>query len=89
MSHLLGSIFSQKSGRVSFVRGALKVSGSKTCILVLYMDVILLATNDKGTMHEVKQFFSKKFDRKDMGGAFYVIGIKIHRDKSRGTLGLS
>ena len=26
---------------------------------------------------------------KDMGNAFYVIGIKIHRERSRGILGLS
>ena len=33
-----------------------KVSGSKICFLVLYVDDILLATNDKGLPHEVKQF---------------------------------
>ena len=66
-----------------------KVSGSKTCFLVLYVDDILLATNDKGMMHGVKQFLSKNFDMKDMGEASYVIGIKIHRDRSRGILGLS
>ncbi|RVW84092.1 Retrovirus-related Pol polyprotein from transposon TNT 1-94 [Vitis vinifera] len=59
----------------------LKVSGSKFCFLVLYVDDILLATNDKGLLHEVKQFLSKNFDMKDMGEASYVIGIKIHRDK--------
>ena len=66
-----------------------KVSGSKTCFLVLYVDDILLATNDKGMMHGVKQFLSKNFDMKDMGETSYVIGIKIHRDRSRGILGLS
>ena len=45
------------------------------------MNDILLATNDKGLLHEVKQFLSKNFDIKDMGEASYVIGIKIHRDK--------
>ncbi|RVW67823.1 Retrovirus-related Pol polyprotein from transposon TNT 1-94 [Vitis vinifera] len=67
----------------------LKVSGSKVCFLVLYVDDILLATNDKGLLHEVKQFLSKNFDMKDMGEAFYVIDIKIHRDKFKGILGLS
>ena len=67
----------------------LKVSGSKVCFLVLYVDDILLATNDKGLLHEVKQFLSKNFDMKDMGEASYVIGIKIHRDRFKGILGLS
>jgi transposase InsO family protein len=66
-----------------------KVSGSKICFLVLYVDDILLATNDKGLLHEVKQFLSKNFDMKDMGEASYVIGIKIHRDIFQGILGLS
>eukprot|EP00253_Pinus_taeda_P015548 PITA_15548 len=47
------------------------------------------ATNDKGLLHDVKQFLSKNFDMKDMGEASYVIGIKIHRDRFRGILGLS
>ena len=66
-----------------------KVSGSKICFLVLYVDDILLVTNDKGLLHEVKQFLSKNFDMKDMSEASYVIGIKIHRKRSRGILGLS
>ena len=49
----------------------------------------MLATNDLGTLHEVKRFFSKNFDMKDMGDASYVIGIKIHRERSRGILALS
>ena len=49
-----------------------KVGGSKICFLVLYVDDILLATNDKGLLYEVKQFLSKNFDMKDMGEASYV-----------------
>ena len=66
-----------------------KVSGSKIFFLVLYVDDILLATNDKGLLYEVKQFLSKNFDMKDMGEASYVLGIKIHRERSRGILGLA
>ena len=66
-----------------------KVSGSKICFLVLYVDDILNATNDKGLLHEVKQFLFENFDIKDMDDATYVIGIKIHRDKFRGIFSLS
>jgi len=66
-----------------------KDSGSKFFFLVLYVDDILLVTNDKGMLHEVKRFLSKNFDMIDIGEASYVIGIKIHGDISRGVLGLS
>ena len=65
-----------------------KVSGSKICLLIQYVDDNLLAINDRGFMHEVKQFLSNHFDIKDMGVASYVIGIKIFRDKHNGILGL-
>ena len=59
------------------------------CFLILYVDDIVLATNDNGLLYEVKQFLSKNFDMKNMGDASYVIGNKIHRDRFRGILGLS
>ena len=62
---------------------------SHDLLSVLNVDDILLATNDKGLLYEVKQFLSKNFDMKDMGEAPYVIDIKIHRERSRGILSLS
>jgi hypothetical protein len=38
---------------------------------------------------ETKRFLSSNFDMKDLGEAGYVLGIEIHRDRSRGILGLS
>ena len=38
-----------------------KFNGSKHIYLVLYVDDILLATNDIGMLHETKIFLSKKF----------------------------
>ena len=67
-----------------------KVSGSKICFLTLYVDDILLATNDKNLPYEMKQYFlSRNFDIKDMSDTSYVIGIKIHRDKFHRILGFS
>ena len=53
------------------------------------MILCLHATNDKGLLYKVKQFLSKNFDMKDMSETSYIIGIKIHKERSRGILGLS
>ena len=66
-----------------------KVSGRKFIFLILYLDDILLASSDLGLLHETKQMLSKKFDMKDLGEASFVLGIEIHRNRSRGLLGLS
>ena len=52
-----------------------KVSRSKIYFFVLYVDDILLVTNDKGLLHEVKQVLSKNFNMKDMGETSYIICI--------------
>ena len=66
-----------------------KFNGSKHIYLVLYVDGILLATIDIGMLHETKRFLSNKFEMKDLGDSSFVLGIQIHRDCSRGILGLS
>ena len=58
-------------------------------MLVLYVDVIMLAENNKGMLHDVKQYLSKTFEMKDMGETSYVIGIEIFLDRSQGLLSLS
>ena len=67
----------------------LKVSGSKFIFLILYVDDILLATNDLHLLYETKRFLSNNFEMKDMGETTYVIGIEIFRNRSQGMLGLS
>ena len=67
----------------------LKVIGSKFIFLILYVDDILLATNDLSLLSETKKFLSNNFEMKDMGEAYYVIGIEIFRNRSQGLLGLS
>lgn len=60
----------------------MKVSGSKFIILVLYVDDILLAANDIGLLHNVKRFYSKNFEMKDMSEASYVTWIEIFHNRS-------
>jgi len=67
----------------------LKVNRSKFIFLILYIDDILLATNDLGLLSETKRFLSNNFEMKDMGETYYVIRIEIFRDRSQGLLGLS
>ena len=66
-----------------------KVIGSNFVLLSLYVDDILIASNDKVTLVEVKAWLSSKFDMKDMGEASYVLGVEIHRDRNKRLLGLS
>ena len=65
----------------------LKISGSKISIIVLYVDYMLLASNNTRMIHETKQFLSKNCDMKDLGEASYVLGIESYRDRL--LLGLS
>jgi hypothetical protein len=65
------------------------LSYEKIIFLVLYVDDILLASSDVHLILETKGFLSSHFDMKDLGEAFYVLGIEIRRDRRKGVLGLS
>jgi len=66
----------------------LKVSESKFILQIMYVEDILLVTNDLGLLSETKRFLSNNFEMKDMGKAYYVIEIEIFCDRSQGLLGL-
>ena len=55
-----------------------KFNENKHIFLVLYVDDILLANNDIGLLYETKQFLSRKFEMKDLGDTFFMLGIQIH-----------
>jgi hypothetical protein len=65
-----------------------KFKNEKYIFLILYVDVVLLASSDVSLLLETKKFLSSKFDMKDLGEASYILGIEIHRDQSKGVLGL-
>ena len=67
----------------------LKNSGSKLIFLVLYVDDILLASNDLDLPNKTKGILSKTFDMIDLGEASFVLGIEIHWDRAKNLLGLS
>ena len=59
----------------------MKVKGSKYIFLILYVDDILLTANDIDLLVNTKQLLFSHFDMKDLGEAFYVLGIQILRDR--------
>ncbi|KAM1561755.1 hypothetical protein ACFX1Z_004844 [Malus domestica] len=67
----------------------LKIRGSRFIFLVLYVDDILLASSDRQLLNETKHMLSTNFEMKDLGEAYYVLGIEIVRDRQRRCLGLS
>ncbi|XP_071704731.1 uncharacterized protein [Rutidosis leptorrhynchoides] len=66
-----------------------RASGSIVVFLILYVDDILLIGNDIPTLQKVKSWLGKCFQMKDLGDAAYILGIKIHRDRSKRLIGLS
>jgi hypothetical protein len=66
-----------------------KVKNGRFIFLTLYVDEILLASSDVSLLQETKKFLSSNFDMKDLGEASYVLGIEIHRDRTKYALGLS
>jgi hypothetical protein len=60
-----------------------KFKNGKYIFLVLYVDDILLASNDKNLLAKTMMFLSLKFDMKDMGEAFYVLRIELHKARKR------
>ena len=51
-------------------------SGSKHIFLILYIDDILLASNNTCLLHETKRFLARKFEMKDLGDAFFVLAYR-------------
>ena len=59
-----------------------KFSGSKFIFLVLYVDAILIVSNDIDLLHDTKRFLKRDFEMKQLGDASFVLGIEILRDRS-------
>jgi hypothetical protein len=59
------------------------IKGSMFIILILYVDDIILASSDKNLLYETKRFLSPNFDTKDLGDASYILGIEIHRERTK------
>ncbi|KAD6119012.1 hypothetical protein E3N88_10283 [Mikania micrantha] len=66
-----------------------KASRSTISFLILYVDDILIIGNNILMLNKVKHLLGTCFAMKDLGEAAYILGIKIHKDRSKRLLGLS
>jgi Reverse transcriptase (RNA-dependent DNA polymerase) len=55
--------------------------GEKICILVVYVDDIMLTDNDPVEMKRLKASLAKEFKMKDLGELRYFLGIEVARSK--------
>ena len=67
----------------------MKVSENSYIFLMLYVDYILLASNDTDLLTKTKQFLFDHFDMKDLREASCALGIQILHDRANGVLRLS
>ena len=63
--------------------------GKSVVFLILYVDDMLLIGSGIGALSTVKVWLASNFDMKDLGEASYILGIKLHRDRSNRMIGLS
>ena len=61
-----------------------KINKSAIIFLVLYVNDVLLIKNDVVVLTSINMWLSKEFFMKDLGEAFYILEIKIYRDRSKG-----
>jgi len=61
----------------------LYLTGSKFAIVLVYVDDIILTTNDDEKLQEIKMKFSQEFETTDLGEVQKFLGMEIYRDRSR------
>ena len=67
----------------------IKRAASTVVFVLVYVDDLLLVTNDTTELTATKAALSGRFDMKDMGEAHFILGVQIRRDRARRRLYLS
>ena len=55
----------------------LRRSDKGTILLFLYVDDIIITSDDLGGIQELKDFLSQEFEMKDLGHLSYLLGLEI------------
>ncbi|CAI7905761.1 unnamed protein product [Closterium sp. NIES-53] len=62
--------------------------GEKQLVLLLYVEDILLFSDSKDLIREVKQRLGAEFAMRDLGQVTYYLGMHVDRDRANGTIHL-
>ncbi|CAI7850917.1 unnamed protein product [Closterium sp. NIES-53] len=62
--------------------------GGKQLVLLLYVDDLLLFSDTKDLIREVKQRLGAEFAMRDLGPVTYYLGMHVDRDRANGTIHL-
>ena len=65
------------------------LEGGSRIYLVLYVDDMLIAAQNKSDIQKLKGCLSAEFDMKDLGAARKILGVEIYRDRKQRRLFLS
>lgn len=58
-------------------------------IIVVYVDDLVIVSNDQEFLNSVKRGFSESFAVRDLGELYYFFGIKVDRDRINRVIFLS
>lgn len=61
-------------------------NGNRLIIVAVYVDDILIASNDPSEMDKMKASLSKTFNMKDLGPLHYCLGIEFEQDLDKGVI---
>ncbi|KAJ4720887.1 Retrovirus-related Pol polyprotein from transposon TNT 1-94 [Melia azedarach] len=63
-----------------------KATNGSLIYLVLYVDDMLIAAENKSDVQKLKDLLSVEFEMKDLGAARKILGMEIYRDRSKKKL---
>jgi len=63
--------------------------GGVLIIIVLYVDDLIIAGNNRGAINAFKSAISKRFKMKDLGALKWILGMEVRRDRERRMLEIS
>ena len=65
-----------------------RVQDGHVIVIALYVDDLLLASDDLTTLAKLKRALAARFEMEDMGEASFILGIDIRRDRTARTVSI-